>query len=130
MYFTYCKTNVAIVLMMGVVILSSCAHKDKSPMTVKALLLSPLERAQTAYQQGEYFSARTQVQAVLDQDPENTSAQQLMADVLDKEIERQKETVILTSPDNNDKEVGSADDTRTIGSVAAGGGDRAASAAA
>jgi len=92
--------------MMGVVILSSCAHKNKSPMTVQAPLLSPLERAQGAYQQGEYFSARTQVQAVLDQNPENTSAQQLMADVLDKEIERQKETVITTSPDNNDKEVG------------------------
>ncbi len=108
MYFTYCKNYLIVALTTGTIIFSGCAHKNTASSALKTPTLSPLEKAQMAYHDGEYYSARTQVQAVLNQDPENTVAQQLMADVLDKEIERQKEAVISTSPDNNDKEVSSS----------------------
>lgn len=73
-----------------------CASKNNSAQILKAAELTPLESARFAYESGEYYKSRVQVQKILDQDPDNTAAQQLMADALDKEIARQKESVITS----------------------------------
>jgi len=54
----------------------------------------PIEQAEKYYKNHEYFKARSSAQQVLDQDPQNAQASKLMADILDKEIERQKEHLL------------------------------------
>ena len=93
MYFTFCNNRLLVV---GAVMLSAffgCARKSSSPVILKSAALSPIDQARLSYEHGEYYKSRLQVQEILNQDPANTAAQQLMADVLDKEIERQKEAV-------------------------------------
>jgi len=92
MYFTYCKNRTLVVAVMMLSALIGCARKNND-FVLKSEALSPIDQARLSYQHGEYYKSRIQVQALLNQDPDNTAAQQLMADVLDKEIERQKEAV-------------------------------------
>jgi len=54
----------------------------------------PLEQAEKYYNNHEYYNARRAVQQALDEDPQNRQALKLMADILDKEIERQKEHLL------------------------------------
>lgn len=104
MYFTFCKNNIVIAALVAANVFFGCARKNviqESEMT----RISPLDQARLDYEHGEYFKARTQVQTILNNDPENTAAQQLMADVLDKEIARQKEEVVaLQSGKSTDEE--------------------------
>jgi tetratricopeptide (TPR) repeat protein len=112
MYFTYCKTYIAAVLVLGVFIFSgwNWKFKKETRSEIKVPVISALDQARLAYENGEYYSARVQVQKILARDPENTSAQQLMGDVLDKEIARQKEAVLASSPsgahDDSDEKAG------------------------
>jgi tetratricopeptide (TPR) repeat protein len=53
-----------------------------------------LSKAEKFYNSHEYYTARRAVQQVLDEDPQNSRANKLMADILDKEIERQKEHLL------------------------------------
>ncbi|MFA5168923.1 MAG: hypothetical protein WC530_10395 [Candidatus Omnitrophota bacterium] len=50
-----------------------------------------LSQAEKFYNNHEYYNARRAVQQVLDKEPRNPQAAKLMADILEKEIERQKE---------------------------------------
>ncbi|MBI4711285.1 MAG: hypothetical protein HY767_02335 [Candidatus Omnitrophica bacterium] len=50
-----------------------------------------LSQAEKFYTNHEYYSARRAAQQVLDEEPQDPRATKLMADILDKEIERQKE---------------------------------------
>ncbi len=93
MYFTFCKNRMLVVVAVMLSAFIGCARKNNSSVVLKSELLSPLDQARLSYEHGEYYKSRLQVQELLNQDPENTAAQQLMADVLDKEIERQKEAV-------------------------------------
>jgi tetratricopeptide (TPR) repeat protein len=54
----------------------------------------PIDQAERYYKSREYYNARCAAQQVLDEDPENPKATKLMADILDKEIERQKEHLL------------------------------------
>lgn len=109
MYFTYCKTCIAVALVSGVFIFSGWNWKLKKETRseIKVPTISALDEARMAYESGEYYKARLQVQKILAKDPANTAAQQLMGDVLDKEIARQKEAVVMSSPngthDDNDE---------------------------
>lgn len=105
MYFTYYKTLMISAVLAGVVILSSCARQTQVAKAADKSLpaVSAIDQARLAYEQGEYYKARVQVQSVLSQSPDNTAAQQLMADVLDKEIARQKEA-ITAEPFNQSKD--------------------------
>lgn len=97
MYFTYCKNQIAVVLVLGVLIFSGWSFKKNPRSEAKVPEISALDEARLAYENGEYYKARVQVQAILSKDPENTAAQQLMGDVLEKEIERQKESLLATT---------------------------------
>jgi len=54
----------------------------------------PLEKAEKYYEAHEYYNARRSTQEALNQDPENSEAKKLMGNILDREIERQKEQVL------------------------------------
>ena len=54
----------------------------------------PLAQAKKYYESHEYYSARRAAQQALQQNPQDSKATQLMADILDKEIERQKEHLL------------------------------------
>ena len=98
MYFTYCKNYIAVVLVLEALIFSGWSFKKNTRSEIKEPAISTLDEARLSYEQGEYYKARIQVQAVLNKNPDNTAAQQLMGDVLDKEIARQKNAVLSGSP--------------------------------
>lgn len=106
MYFTYCKNHMVVAAIIELVLFSGCAHR-KSPAMLGVPSVSPLDEARLAYEHGEYYKSRIQVQKILTRDPDNTAAQQLMGDVLEKEISRQKEAV-LTTPDLSKEEANDA----------------------
>lgn len=54
----------------------------------------PLAQAEKYYNNHEYYNARRAAQQALDQNPQDPQATKLMADILDKEIERQKEHLL------------------------------------
>jgi tetratricopeptide (TPR) repeat protein len=54
----------------------------------------PIEQAKKYYESREYYSARRAAQQALEENPQDPEAAQLMADILDKEIERQKEHLL------------------------------------
>ncbi len=105
MYFTYCKTCIAVTLVLGAFIFSgwNWKFKKETRSEIKTPAISGLDEARMAYQKGEYYKARVQVQSILAKDPENTAAQQLMGDVLDKEIARQKEAVMVSANGEDEK---------------------------
>ena len=113
MYFTYCKTSIAVFLVLGVFIFSgwNWKFKKEARSEIKTPAISGLDEARLAYENGEYYKARIQIQSILAKDPENTAAQQLMGDVLDKEITRQKDAVMASSSDGSQD----ADDTKSGG---------------
>lgn len=55
---------------------------------------SVLSQAEKFYANHEYYNARSAVQQVLTEDPENPRATKLMGEILGKEIERQKEHLL------------------------------------
>ena len=99
MYITYCKANVVTIAMIGTIVLTGCAHRNTAEVVLQSPALDPIDLARAAYENGEYYKARLGVQAILEKTPDNTAAQQLMGDVLDKEIARQKEAVLSEALD-------------------------------
>jgi len=53
-----------------------------------------LSQAETFYNNHEYYSARRSAQQILEKNPQDPQASKLMAEILDKEIERQKENLL------------------------------------
>lgn len=53
-----------------------------------------LSQAEKFYNNHEYYNARCAAQQILAEEPQNSRASKLMADILDKEIERQKEHLL------------------------------------
>lgn len=49
-----------------------------------------IEQAEKYYQNHEYYQARRMIQQILEEQPENLEAQNLMGKILDAEVERQK----------------------------------------
>lgn len=54
----------------------------------------PITQARKYYDAHEYYKARRTTQQILEKNPEDAEASQLMANILDKEIERQKENLL------------------------------------
>jgi tetratricopeptide (TPR) repeat protein len=54
----------------------------------------PLAQAEKYYSSHEYYKARRATQQALEENPQDPEAAKLMADILDKEIERQKEHLL------------------------------------
>ena len=54
----------------------------------------PLDQAKKHFANHEYYNARLFAQQAIDQNPQDSEAAKLMADILDKEIERQKEHLL------------------------------------
>lgn len=54
----------------------------------------PLAQARKYFDNHEYYAAHRLAQQALEQNPQDPEAAQLMADILDKEIERQKEQLL------------------------------------
>jgi Flp pilus assembly protein TadD len=71
-------------------LLAGCATGPRSSL-VSGNREEVLSQAEKLYNNHEYYSARRAAQQVLTEEPENPRAMKLMADILDKEIERQKE---------------------------------------
>lgn len=55
---------------------------------------SDVKKAKRYFDSREYYKARTTLQKVLNKTPHDAEAQKLMAQILDKEIERQKEQLL------------------------------------
>ena len=73
--------------------LAGCATGPRS-FLVSGDREAVLSQAEKFYNSHEYYSARRAVQQVLEKEPQNPRAAKLMADILDKEIERQKENLL------------------------------------
>lgn len=73
-------------------LLAGCASKRSSLVSGDQEVV--LSKAEKFYNAHEYFNARCAVQQVLVKDPKNPKAVKFMADILDKEIERQKEHLL------------------------------------
>jgi len=74
-------------------LVAGCATGSRSSL-ISGDREAVLSKAEKFYNNHEYYSARRAVQQVLAEDPNNPRAGKLMADILDKEIERQKEHLL------------------------------------
>jgi len=74
-------------------LLAGCATGPR-PSQISGDNEAVLSQAEKFYKNHEYYSARRAAQQVLDEEPQDPRATQLMADILDKEIERQKEHLL------------------------------------
>lgn len=81
--------------------LAGCATAPRSS-AVSSERESELSQAEKFYSNHEYYNARSAVQQVLAKEPQNPKAAKLMADILDKEIERQKEHLLPQAIDEMD----------------------------
>ena len=70
--------------------LAGCATGPRSSL-VSGDREEVLSKAEKFYNNHEYYNAHQAAQQVLAEEPQNSRAMKLMADILDKEIERQKE---------------------------------------
>lgn len=87
-------------------LLAGCATGPRSSL-VSGDRKTVLLQAEKFYKKHEYYNARCAVQQVLDKEPHNPQATKFMADILDKEIERQKEHLLpqaLEEMNADDKE--------------------------
>ncbi len=87
--------------------LAGCATGTRSSL-VSGNREAVLSQAGKFYEKHEYYNARLAAQQVLSKDPRDPQAAKLMADILDKEIERQKEHLLPQAIDEmnaDDKEV-------------------------
>jgi len=88
-------------------LLTGCAMSSRSSLVSgdrEAVLL----QAEKFYKKHEYYNARRAAQQVLAEVPQDSRATKLMADILDKEIERQKEHLLPQAIDEmnaDDKEI-------------------------
>ena len=73
--------------------LAGCATGPRSSL-VSSEQEAAFSQAEKFYNNHEYYDARTAVEQVLEKDPGNPRATKLMAEILDKEIERQKEHLL------------------------------------
>lgn len=73
--------------------LAGCATGQRSSL-VSGDSKEVLLQAEKFYNNHEYYNARRAAQQVLAEEPQNPQAAKLMADILDKEIERQKEHLL------------------------------------
>jgi Flp pilus assembly protein TadD len=73
--------------------LAGCATGPRSSL-VSSDRKAVLSQAEKFYNNHEYYNARRAVQQVLTEEPQNPRASKLMANILDKEIERQKEHLL------------------------------------
>lgn len=62
----------------------------------------PLREASKFYENHEYYQARRSVQKALEKNPKNPEAEKIMAQILDKEIERQKENLLPQAAEEMD----------------------------
>ena len=88
-------------------LVAGCATGSRSSL-ISGDREAVLSKAEKFYNNHEYYSARRAVQQALDEDPQNRQALKLMADILDKEIERQKEHLLPQAIDEmnaDDKEI-------------------------
>jgi len=86
--------------------LAGCATDSHSSL-VSGDHEAVLSKAEKFYNNHEYYNARCATQQVLDEEPKNPQASKLMAAILDKEIERQKEHLLPEAIDEmnaDDKE--------------------------
>jgi hypothetical protein len=74
-------------------LLAGCATGPRSSL-VPGDHEAVLSQAEKFYNNHEYFNARGAVQQVLAEEPQDPHATKLMADILNKEIERQKENLL------------------------------------
>jgi tetratricopeptide (TPR) repeat protein len=89
-------------------LLAGCATNHDS-FVVSGNRDTALSQAETFYNNHEYYSARRSVQQILEKNPQDSQASKLMAEILDKEIERQKENLLpqaieeMSSDDKQDE---------------------------
>jgi len=86
--------------------LAGCATGERSSL-VPGDHRAVFSQAEKFYNNHEYYNARRAVQQILAEDPQNLRAAKFMADILDKEIERQKEHLLPQAVEEmsaNDKE--------------------------
>jgi tetratricopeptide (TPR) repeat protein len=84
-------------------VLAGCALGPRSSM-VSSGPEAALSQAEKFYNNHEYYDARTAVEKVLEKEPRNARATKLMADILDKEIERQKEHLLPLAVEEMNKD--------------------------
>jgi tetratricopeptide (TPR) repeat protein len=81
---------------MALVITGCATHSRASILQDRSTLL---EQARQAFEAGEYYRARKQVEELLQADPGDAEAEQLAAEVLEAEIARHKEVLGRTVPE-------------------------------
>jgi Flp pilus assembly protein TadD len=82
-----------IMMLIAAGFLAGCATNPRSTL-VSGNREEVLLRAEKFYSNHEYYNARRTAQQILSEEPQNPRATKLMADILDKEIERQKEHLL------------------------------------
>lgn len=95
-----------ILMMIMTGFLAGCATGPRSSL-VSGDREAVLSQAEKFYRNHEYYNAHRTVQQVLAEEPQNPRATKLMADILDKEIERQKEHLLpqaIEEMDADDKQ--------------------------
>lgn len=80
-----------------------CAARHSS-FTTSPTRDETIQQAKRFYNNHEYYSARRSVQQVLETNPKDGEATQIMANVLEKEIERQKENLLPQAVEEMGKE--------------------------
>lgn len=80
-------------VMLLTIAMTGCATEPKTPV-IPGDRQGALTQANKFYASHEYYNARSSLKQILDKNPQDPDASKLMADILDKEIERQKEHLL------------------------------------
>ena len=80
-------------MMLLTIAVTGCATEPRTPVIPRDRR-SALEQANKFYANHEYYNARSSLKSILDKNPKDVEASKLMAGILDKEIERQKEHLL------------------------------------
>ena len=80
-------------VMLLTIAITGCATRSSNPV-FSGDRAGSLAQANKFYINHEYYNARSSLKQILDKNPQDTEASKLMADVLDKEVERQKEHLL------------------------------------
>ncbi len=81
--------------------ISGCATGAKAP-AIPRDRNEALAQANKFYADHEYYNAKSSLKQVLDKNPQDPVASKMMADILDKEIERQKEHLLPRAAEEMD----------------------------
>ncbi len=105
LHFVKMKINNFLAMITAIGFITGCAAASKEVVKDPR---AALQKAKRYAQEGEYYRARKTVRAVLQQNPEDAEAKQLMAEVINEEVAKYKELFETRAPEEftNDEKSG------------------------